>query len=379
MPKVALVPTARTRSGVKVNRAFRVHATNILGLGASELVNSLLPAFERSEDYQLAELYLPDHGPVARYVCQNPEVLVTQYRRFLPNALSRALECTILGYRFSGRLPMIVLGDIPLRANTKQIVFIQTPHLFTSEAQGWSVRTAKQYVMRKIFRSNLHFAAAFVVQTEYMRKSLVTEYPVLNGRVHVIAQPVAPWVAKSGLIRRSRRNTQTPKLRLFYPAASYPHKNHGLLKDISAPELWPVGALVLTIPPDDNPNPNAQWLRCTGRLDREGVLDEYSSADALLFLSLAESYGFPLIEAMFLGLPIICADLPYARALCGDGAIYFDPRNSASLLAATQLLKSRFDEAWWPDWTAQLAQLPQTWDEVARDLVALTDTVGSSC
>ena len=35
--------------------------------------------------------------------------------------------------------------------------------------------------------------------------------------------------------------------------------------------------------------------------------------DALLFLSTDESYGFPLIEAMFVGLPIICPDLPYAR------------------------------------------------------------------
>ena len=48
-------------------------------------------------------------------------------------------------------------------------------------------------------------------------------------------------------------------------------------------------------------------------------------ADALLFLS-EKDFGFPLIEAMYLGLPIVCPDLPFARALWND-AIYFDPND----------------------------------------------------
>ena len=39
----------------------------------------------------------------------------------------------------------------------------------------------------------------------------------------------------------------------------------------------------------------------------------YKSCDALVFPSYIETYGLPLIEAASLGVPIIAADLPYAR------------------------------------------------------------------
>ena len=98
----------------------------------------------------------------------------------------------------------------------------------------------------------------------------------------------------------------------------------------------------------------------------------YRDSDGLVFLSQSESYGFPLIEAMWVGLPVICPDLPYARWLCGEPAIYFDPTSVESLRTAVVELDRRLRSGWQPDWSASLARLPKDWATVARLLLEIT-------
>ena len=50
-----------------------------------------------------------------------------------------------------------------------------------------------------------------------------------------------------------------------------------------------------------------------------------ASARALLFPSLAEGYGLPLIEAFGLGVPVIASDLPVFREIGGDRPAYLSP------------------------------------------------------
>jgi glycosyltransferase involved in cell wall biosynthesis len=163
-------------------------------------------------------------------------------------------------------------------------------------------------------------------------------------------------------------------LKLFYPAAAYPHKNHKLLSEIAQRDAgqWPIAELALTIPGDENPNPEIPWIRCLGRLDPRAMIEQYESVDALLFLSRAESLGLPLVEAMWVGLPIVCPDLPYARSLCGDAAIYFVPNSVDSLRRAVTELNRRLDAGWWPDWTERLVPIPRSWDDVASAMLALS-------
>ena len=99
------------------------------------------------------------------------------------------------------------------------------------------------------------------------------------------------------------------------------------------------------------------------------MIQTYAISDALLFLSIDESYGLPLIEAMRLGLPIVCPDLPYARILCADQAIFFNPSNILSLESSIKLLNDRLASGWRPDWSAQLKVLPKSWDDVADAMI----------
>jgi glycosyltransferase involved in cell wall biosynthesis len=53
-------------------------------------------------------------------------------------------------------------------------------------------------------------------------------------------------------------------------------------------------------------------------------------AQALLFPSLAEGYGLPLIEALSLNVPVIASDLSVFREIAGNTPEYLDPLNGAS-------------------------------------------------
>ena len=359
-------------------KAIRLHLTNIAGLGAVQLLQSLLPHFERLPDYKLAAVYLPSIGELSNYQAVCPDTQLIHYQRYLPNSISRLLECTLFGSRFDGATPLLVLGDIPLRSKTKQTVFVQTPLLMQGSNTGRTVGAIKYWIARCLFRRNCAYVSAFIVQTEAMKAALVDTYPETQGRVHVIAQPAPSWLLKSQLKRTERNVRADPGLRLFYPAAVYPHKNHRLLGSIEAGQAntWPVSEMVLTIPENLNPNPALSWLHCVDRLAPDKVIKAYEAADALLFLSLSESFGFPLVEAMWIGLPIICPDRPYARALCGDQAIYFDPESITSLHEAVMDLSRRLDSGWWPQWSENLKAIPRNWEEVAAAMLGLATGAG---
>ncbi len=264
-----------------------------------------------------------------------------------------------------------MLGDLPLRCNAPQTVFVQTPHLLRPVQFRWSIASIKFAISRMIFRLNMRYARVFIVQSTLMRDALIDTYPALSGKVHVISQPVPAWLLEKKLVRTRRELSTDDDLSLIYPAASYPHKNHKLLSGVStaSTDTWPVQRLVLTVGNDLNPAPAVPWIDCVGFLSAQQMIQAYSHMDALLFLSRDESYGFPLVEAMFVGLPIVCPDLPYARILCGEQAIYFDPNHVASLKRAIETLKLRLDAGWWPDWSKQLAVIPASWDEVADDML----------
>ncbi len=354
------------------HRRFRVHLTNIVGTGAVQLVASLLPALERAQGFELAQIDLPDRGELAGYRRVTNGLAPVRHQRLLPNALSRMLECLFPGRAFEGPTPLLVLGDLPIRCNVRQVVFVQTPHLAGADRSGSRIDGLKFRIARAVFRANLRHADAFIVQTETMKAALMGTYPQIKDKICVIAQPVPAWLLASGLHRTGRRGPRGDALTLVYPAALYPHKNHRLLaRTTEVAGAWPIKSLMLTIPPTANPNPRIDWIHCVGLLAPMSIIAAYNNADALLFLSMSESYGFPLLEAMWVGLPIVCPDLPYARSLCGDQAIYFEADNIESLCKALEQLSTRLDNGWWPDWSTRLEAIPRDWNAVAHAMLAV--------
>ena len=62
-----------------------------------------------------------------------------------------------------------------------------------------------------------------------------------------------------------------------------------------------------------------------GKISHGELAAYYQHCDAMLMPSTLESLGFPFIEALAYGLPILASDLDFARETCGDAAVYFDP------------------------------------------------------
>jgi glycosyltransferase involved in cell wall biosynthesis len=332
-------------------------------------VQSLLPALERNSDFAIEKINLPERGALSAYQSSSPSTVLEVCERRLPNALSRILECTLFASDFDGSSPLLVLGDLPLRCRGPQTVFVQQSNLLIPKKLRVSVSAFRYWLARSIFRFNLDRVRAFIVQTVVMREALERSYPAIVGRVHVIAQPVPTWLLYCGLHRSSRVQPVSERLTLIYPAAGYPHKNHVLLSRFDVHADSSVEQLMLTVNATSHPAPHLSWIQCCGFLSPQEMVDAYSKVDALLFLSKEESYGFPLVEAMFVGLPIVCPDLPYAHTLCGDEAIYFDPDNPAMLLAALQTLQARLQQGWWPNWEDRLVKIPRDWETVARRML----------
>jgi len=108
----------------------------------------------------------------------------------------------------------------------------------------------------------------------------------------------------------------------FYPAYYLPHKNHfKLLKAFEKIENKDKKShkLILTISNDDyhrlfkNKNPNVILLN---DLTYKEIFIIYRFIDYLIFPSLVESYGLPLLEAKFSNVDIIASDLPFVYDVC---------------------------------------------------------------
>lgn len=63
----------------------------------------------------------------------------------------------------------------------------------------------------------------------------------------------------------------------------------------------------------------------------------YRHATALLFPSLHEGFGLPVLEAMSLGCPVVCSDRTSIPEVAGDAAVYFDPESTDDILEKLEL------------------------------------------
>ena len=71
------------------------------------------------------------------------------------------------------------------------------------------------------------------------------------------------------------------------------------------------------------------WM---GQVEDPAELAElYRRAELLVFPSLYESFGLPVLEAMACGTPVLVSDLPALRETVGDAGEYVDPLDTQAL------------------------------------------------
>jgi glycosyltransferase involved in cell wall biosynthesis len=336
---------------------LNIHATNVTGLGAKRVVELLVPAI--SKYISIDTIYVPEKNDF-----EFESGTCKSYNRLLPNIISRFIEIFIFQFLYKSNHPMLVLGDVPLFGVSDQYLFVQTPHIL--KPSTFKISEFKFYITRFIFQFGQKYVKKFIVQTECMKSELIVSYPSLSERVFVLYQPVPSWLTKSSK-NSFCFDVGKVDFELIYPAAYYPHKNHELLEYI---EASCVSNILLTLDKDSIvlKHPSLSFL---GTLNVSEMVRAYERADCLIFLSSKESFGFPLLEAMYLGLPIVCPNLPYANDLCGAEAFYFDIDDSGSIDAAIKDVFLKLKSGWLPNYSAQVAKIPHDWEELAKRFVGL--------
>lgn len=72
-------------------------------------------------------------------------------------------------------------------------------------------------------------------------------------------------------------------------------------------------------------------VKFLGFVPDEALAPLYRGAEALVFPSLFEGFGLPLIEAMACGVPVLCSDTSSLPEVAGGAALLFDPGSSQSI------------------------------------------------
>lgn len=348
-----------------------IHASNVIGLGASQVVMSLIGALESLDSFSEVFYALPSTGVLSNISVKKTSKTL-HLKRMLPNSLSRLLECIFPMIYYPKISKPIVLGDIPLRGCAGQVVLMHQPNLIFPCINQHSSKSFSFKVMRTLFSANLKFVSYLVVQTDVMKQQILASYPELVDKVKVIPNPPPNWLSQISI---QPRESFSDGLKLFYPAAGYPHKNHRLILEVcQAPNSYEyIHEIIVTLQDNEieSLGKKSPLLNNLGRIFPSKCLEVYGQSDALFFPSLLESYGLPLVEAMTLGLPVICSDLPYARWMCEGEAVYFDPLNPNSALNAIKKMHNKLSSGWRPNWNKALSKFPESWSVVVEKLCYL--------
>lgn len=155
---------------------------------------------------------------------------------------------------------------------------------------------------------------------------------------------------------------------IVYPARPWPHKNHHRLFEAFArvrrrrPDL----RLVLTGGGDFGAPPEGVEIR--GLVSQAELVSLLRHAAALVFPSLYEGFGLPVLEAMACGCPVACARSGALPEVAGDAARMFDAHDVDAIAEAVDDVLDHPD-TWRARGLARAAGF--SWDATARETEAV--------
>ena len=75
-----------------------------------------------------------------------------------------------------------------------------------------------------------------------------------------------------------------------------------------------------------------------GQIKQNQVIKHIYNSDIFLFASSSETFGISLLEAMALGMPIVCSNKSSLPEILKNGGLYFNPKNHSELANKIELL-----------------------------------------
>ncbi len=112
-----------------------------------------------------------------------------------------------------------------------------------------------------------------------------------------------------------------------------------------------------------------------GFVANEDMASLYSNAEVFLFLSLAEGFGFPVIEAMACGTPVVASNRGAIPEIAGDAALLVDPSEHPSMAKAIMTVLAASEvKTEYGNLGVTRAKLYQ-WETVADQTLAIYETI----
>jgi len=82
----------------------------------------------------------------------------------------------------------------------------------------------------------------------------------------------------------------------------------------------------------------AENIEIIGSVSQAELISHYQNAKLFVFPSFHESFGFPPLEAMACGTPVIVSDKTALPEVCGDAAIYVDPHDITDIAQKIRMI-----------------------------------------
>ena len=288
-----------------------------------------------------AAQYLPP-GPRKRL--KSIFLSLSRHRRPVPDTL-RAFRAQIYFCPFT--LPFFSDPSVPVVSVLYDLQFLYYPYFFDP---------AEHIARERNFRETCRRANRIVCISEFVRQTVLSNSNLAPDRLTTVPIQLGKRLAKTP---KETIRTVLEKYRLqengffFYPANYWPHKNHPMLftalgifqsRHPESPlRLVCCGAL------EEERSSLQRWVRRLGlgsRVRLLGFLPEeefaslFSSCRALIFPSLYEGFGMPLVEAMEMGKPVLCSQGTSLPEVAGEAALYFDSRKPESIAEALERISA---------------------------------------
>ncbi|WP_245409731.1 glycosyltransferase family 4 protein [Pararhizobium haloflavum] len=223
---------------------------------------------------------------------------------------------------------------------SRQVVCIHDLHTrLMPESYGFGFRLAHRAVLPLLGRR----VAAITTVSELSRQHLAQYGIAPASRITVTyngADHATRWNASSSALIAAPSRPYV--LALGRPQA---YKNTGLVLKLAGAleamglDLWMAGDVDADFIRAQAGRMPANLL-LLGRVDDNDFASALSSALCFVFPSRIEGFGLPAVEAMTLGCPVIASFAPCLPEVCADAALYADPDEPASWLAAIERLRN---------------------------------------
>jgi glycosyltransferase involved in cell wall biosynthesis len=289
--------------------------------GSGVYANELLAQLRRRDDLRLGEISAPAQG-----FGNTMRWLVNGARRATGDA--RLLHCPAFVAPWRTSVPMVLTVH-----DTSTLRFPEDHPL------EWRVYA------RFLLPERARAAARVITGTEFTRHEITRDLQLRDDQV--VVTPYGVSERFSG-VRRPLTAPRTPPLLLF-PGAPVRRKNLELVLNAmaQAPEASVLRRARLAITGSDaNRFPRHRSLiaelglsarvEWRGNVRAEAMPEELAGADVVVYPSLYEGFGFPALEAMLVGTPVVASNAACLPEVLGDGALLVDPHDAKAFIDAVE-------------------------------------------